>query len=101
MLIEFSVYFRQSRPSGFGIANILLFKKVRKAIGFDRCQAFFTGAAPITKDTLDYFYSLNIPICCLYGMSENTGKSIQCNFRKLRGHYFVNIRYIYFQPLVF
>ncbi|XP_058231633.1 long-chain-fatty-acid--CoA ligase ACSBG2-like isoform X3 [Hemibagrus wyckioides] len=62
-----------SVPWGFTLANGIVFKKVRAALGLDRCKHCFTGAAPITKDTLEYFMSLNIPIFELYGMSESTG----------------------------
>nr|XP_046241367.1 long-chain-fatty-acid--CoA ligase ACSBG2-like isoform X1 [Scatophagus argus] len=60
-------------PWGFSLANSLVFKKVRVALGLDRCKICFTGAAPITKDTLDYFMSLNIPLMEVYGMSESSG----------------------------
>lgn len=55
------------------LANNLVFKKVRAALGLDRCKLCFTGAAPITKDSLEYFMSLNIPLLELYGMSESSG----------------------------
>ncbi|KAI1900481.1 hypothetical protein AGOR_G00050380 [Albula goreensis] len=60
-------------PWGYMLANNLVFKKVRSALGLDRCKACYTGAAPITKDTLEYFMSLSIPLYELYGMSESTG----------------------------
>nr|XP_040051630.1 long-chain-fatty-acid--CoA ligase ACSBG2-like [Gasterosteus aculeatus aculeatus]XP_040051631.1 long-chain-fatty-acid--CoA ligase ACSBG2-like [Gasterosteus aculeatus aculeatus] len=59
-------------PWGFTLANNLVFKKVRVALGLDRCKLCFTGAAPITKDTMDFFMSLNIPLLELYGMSESS-----------------------------
>ncbi|XP_068461365.1 long-chain-fatty-acid--CoA ligase ACSBG2-like isoform X2 [Clinocottus analis] len=60
-------------PWGFMLANTLVFKKVRESLGLDRCKLCFTGAAPITKDSLEYFMSLNIPLLELYGMSESSG----------------------------
>ncbi|XP_035503467.1 long-chain-fatty-acid--CoA ligase ACSBG2 isoform X2 [Scophthalmus maximus] len=60
-------------PLSYHIAKKLVFKKVRKALGLDRCSKCYTGAAPITKDTLEFFLSLNVPLYELYGMSENTG----------------------------
>jgi len=32
-----------------------------------------TAAAPIMKDTLDFFMSLNLPLMEIYGMSETSG----------------------------
>ncbi|XP_038155657.1 long-chain-fatty-acid--CoA ligase ACSBG2-like [Cyprinodon tularosa] len=60
-------------PWGFMLSNNLVFKKVRAALGLDRCKLCCTGAAPITKETLEYFMSLNIPVKELYGMSESSG----------------------------
>ncbi|KAF6716147.1 Long-chain-fatty-acid--CoA ligase ACSBG2 [Oryzias melastigma] len=60
-------------PWGFMLANNLVFKKVRGVLGLDRCRYCFTGAAPITRETLEYFLSLNIPVKELYGMSESSG----------------------------
>ncbi|XP_068461300.1 long-chain-fatty-acid--CoA ligase ACSBG2-like isoform X2 [Clinocottus analis] len=68
---NYSVMNRENQvPWGFMLANTLVFKKVRESLGLDRCKLCFTGAAPITKDSLEYFMSLNIPLLELYGMSE-------------------------------
>ncbi|XP_054661527.1 long-chain-fatty-acid--CoA ligase ACSBG2 isoform X2 [Grus americana] len=60
-------------PVNFCLAKHLVYKKVRKAIGLDRCTKCYTGAAPITRETLEFFLSLNIPVFELYGMSESSG----------------------------
>ncbi|KAF7654748.1 hypothetical protein LDENG_00065410 [Lucifuga dentata] len=60
-------------PLSYRIAKKLVYTKVRKALGLDRCNKCYTGAAPITKDTLEFFLSLDIPVYELYGMSESTG----------------------------
>ncbi|KAM6962439.1 long-chain-fatty-acid--CoA ligase ACSBG2 [Aplochiton taeniatus] len=60
-------------PFNYLLAKKLVFLKVRKALGLDRCNKCYTGAAPITKDTLEFFLSLDIPVYELYGMSESTG----------------------------
>uniref|UniRef100_A0A8C9VXM2 long-chain-fatty-acid--CoA ligase n=1 Tax=Scleropages formosus TaxID=113540 RepID=A0A8C9VXM2_SCLFO len=60
-------------PWGYMVASNLVFKKVRQALGLDRCKACYTGAAPIAKETLEYFMSLGIPLYELYGMSESAG----------------------------
>jgi len=60
-------------PTGWWLANTLVFNKVKVALGLDRCIFAVTGAAPIAKTTLDYFSSLNLPLHEVYGMSESTG----------------------------
>jgi long-subunit acyl-CoA synthetase (AMP-forming) len=55
------------------VANALVFKKVRKQLGLDRAKIMVTSAAPISRDTLEFFLSLGLPICEVYGMSECTG----------------------------
>lgn len=61
-------------PWGWTVANALVFRKVRQALGLDRCRTFMSAAAPIMRETLDFFASLNIPILEIYGMSETSGK---------------------------
>ncbi|KAJ8274624.1 hypothetical protein COCON_G00092490 [Conger conger] len=60
-------------PVNYRLAKKVVFQKVRKALGLDRCTKCFTGAAPITKETLEFFLSLDIPLIELYGMSESSG----------------------------
>ncbi|XP_054628341.1 long-chain-fatty-acid--CoA ligase ACSBG2-like isoform X2 [Dunckerocampus dactyliophorus] len=60
-------------PWGFTLANQVVFKKVQAALGLQRCRTLFTGSAPISKETLEFFMSLNMPLMELYGMSESSG----------------------------
>lgn len=60
-------------PFLYGLANKLVFSKVREKLGFDRCRFFITTAAPVSMDTLEFFLSLGIPLTEVYGMSECTG----------------------------
>jgi long-subunit acyl-CoA synthetase (AMP-forming) len=64
---------KQPRPMLWPIANALVFKKVRGQLGLDRARIAITSAAPISKDTLEFFLSLGVPICEVFGMSECTG----------------------------
>ena len=50
-----------------------LSKTIKTNLGLDQCKYFMTGAAPISKDILQYFASIDIIINELYGMSETTG----------------------------
>ena len=61
------------RPMLFALANALVFKKVRRRLGLDRARVLVTSAAPIGRSTLEFFLSLGLPICEVYGMSECTG----------------------------
>ncbi|MDJ0884043.1 MAG: AMP-binding protein [Desulfobacterales bacterium] len=61
------------KPALYSLADKLVFSKVRERLGLDRCRLFFSTAAPIAVDTLEFFMSLGIPIAEIYGMSECTG----------------------------
>jgi long-chain-fatty-acid--CoA ligase ACSBG len=66
---------RQSPPVMYPVADHIVFKKVKQNLGLDRATWFLSGAAPITRDTLSYFGSLDMPILEVYGMSECCGPS--------------------------
>lgn len=59
-------------PCMVPIANKLL-HKAHVALGLDRCNFFYTAAAPIEAKILWYFASINIPIFEIFGQSECTG----------------------------
>ena len=63
----------KSPHSLFKLADKLVFNKVKEALGLDRCRIQVTAAAPISKDTLNFFVSLNIPLYEIFGMSESSG----------------------------
>nr|XP_033792785.1 long-chain-fatty-acid--CoA ligase ACSBG2-like [Geotrypetes seraphini] len=72
-----------SVPWGYTLAHSLVLRKIQEAVGLDRCRMPNTGAAPISKNTLEYFMSINLPLYELYGMSESAGPhtvSTQNNF---------------------
>lgn len=55
------------------LANKLVMSKVKTALGLDNLVIAASGAAPISRSTLDFFASLGIPIHEGYGMTETTG----------------------------
>ena len=76
--------FRGSLPYGWMLANWLVFGAVRHALGLERCELFMSSAAPMMKETLEFFHSLNIPVMEIYGMSECSGESSECDCRRMR-----------------
>jgi len=73
----FFVRFRGDVPRGWSLAEGLVFRKVRKALGLDRCDVRIVTGAPVRKETLEFFMSLNIPLSEIYGTSECSGN---CGF---------------------
>ncbi|KAG9408853.1 hypothetical protein AC1031_020698 [Aphanomyces cochlioides] len=65
-------------PCGYAFAHALVFSKVRQALGFDRCQAMLSAAAPISMETVNFFAALDIPLFEIFGMSESTGPTSFC-----------------------
>jgi long-subunit acyl-CoA synthetase (AMP-forming) len=72
------------RPWNYGVADHLVFSKVRARLGFDDIRMLVVSAAPIAKETLDYFQSLALPIMEVYGMSECTGPTTMSLPRRYR-----------------
>ncbi|MBI2394197.1 MAG: AMP-binding protein [Deltaproteobacteria bacterium] len=57
----------------YALAKKLVFSKVKQAIGFDRGRFFVSGAAPIAREVIEFFATLDIMINEVYGQSEGTG----------------------------
>jgi long-chain acyl-CoA synthetase len=57
------------------IADTLVLAKVRRKVGLDRAEICASGAAPISPETLEFFWGLGIPLYEVWGMSETTGLS--------------------------
>jgi long-chain acyl-CoA synthetase len=57
--------------AGFDLAEEKLFKNVRAAFGGQLRQAV-TGAAPIAKEILEFFYACGVPVLEGYGMTETS-----------------------------
>ncbi len=57
----------------YQLARREVFSKLKERIGFDRTRIFATSAAPIGKDVLEFFASVDMIIREIYGQSEVTG----------------------------
>ncbi|HMA46610.1 MAG TPA: AMP-dependent synthetase/ligase, partial [Frankiaceae bacterium] len=51
------------------------FAPLRAMLGFDQCEFFGVGAAPMPVDVLDFFAAIGIEIVEMWGASECTGNS--------------------------
>jgi len=60
-------------PRWYGVAKDKVFDAVKAKLGLAECKFAFTGAAPITTETLEYWGQLGLQINEVYGMSECTG----------------------------
>jgi long-chain-fatty-acid--CoA ligase ACSBG len=58
---------------GYGFAKKKVLDLVRSRLGLDACKFGFTGAAPISIETLEFFGAYGIQINEVYGMSECCG----------------------------
>jgi len=57
----------------YRLANKLIFSKLKPAIGMGNARVCVTGAAPIAREVLEFFASLDLVVLEVYGQSEDTG----------------------------
>ncbi|MGB5809967.1 MAG: AMP-binding protein, partial [Polyangiales bacterium] len=62
-------------PKGlsYKLANKLIFSKLKPAIGMGHARVCVSGAAPIAREVLEFFASLDLVVLEVYGQSEDTG----------------------------
>ena len=65
-------------PTGFlgfkyRLANKLIYSKLKPAIGLGRAKVCVSGAAPIAREILEFFATLDVYVMEVYGQSEDTG----------------------------
>ena len=53
-----------------GLAEKIVFSKVRAKLGLDRVRFAATGAAAIDPEALEFVLALGLPVCEVWGMSE-------------------------------
>lgn len=58
---------------GFALSHFLVFRKLKKRLGFDRVRLAISGAAPISPDVLKFYHSIGIPVREVYGQTEGCG----------------------------
>lgn len=51
----------------------MIFNMIKQQLGLDQTRFRATAAAPISKEILDFYISIDLPLLEIYGMSESTG----------------------------
>jgi long-chain acyl-CoA synthetase len=69
---------RGEEPAGelgeaWAFVDQLAFAPVRAAVGLDRAEYVFSGAAPVPPEVIDFLRDIGLPMSEVYGMSENCG----------------------------
>ncbi|MCB9703863.1 MAG: long-chain fatty acid--CoA ligase [Myxococcales bacterium] len=57
----------------YALAGKLIFSKLKPAVGLGRARVCVSGAAPISREVLEFFAKLDIVVLEVYGQSEDTG----------------------------
>jgi len=70
---QFPVGSMGPKPGCYGCASAIVFSKIKTLLGLTQVKGCFTGAAPISKMTLDLFAMLDLPVLELFGQSESSG----------------------------
>jgi len=57
----------------YWLAYFIVFRKLKKRMGWDRLRVAISGAAPISPDVLHFFQSIGVNLMEGYGQTEGTG----------------------------
>jgi long-chain acyl-CoA synthetase len=57
----------------YRLADRLVYSKLKKVLGLGRAKICVSGAAPLGREVIEFFTSLDLPIREVYGQSEDTG----------------------------
>ncbi len=57
----------------YRLADKFFYSKFKQAVGLARAKMCVSGAAPVGRDVLEFFTSLDLPVREVYGQSEDTG----------------------------
>ena len=57
----------------YKVADQLVYKKIKEKLGIGDVRMFFTAAAPISQDVLEFFASIGVLIQEMYGETETAG----------------------------
>ena len=69
---------RGEEPTGelaetWSFVDAMVFAPIRAAVGLDKVEFVFSGAAPVPAEIIDFLRDIGLPMSEVYGMSENCG----------------------------
>ena len=69
---------RGEEPTGelaetWEFVDAMAFAPIRAAVGLDKVEFVFSGAAPVPPEIIDFLRDIGLPMSEVYGMSENCG----------------------------
>jgi long-chain acyl-CoA synthetase len=64
---------REPGGLGYALARALVFNKLKPAVGLGNARICVSGAAPISREVLEFFAKLDIIVLEVYGQSEDSG----------------------------
>jgi len=64
---------RGNKGLQYQLANKLIYSKLLPAIGMGNARVCVTGAAPIAREVLEFFASMDLVVLEVYGQSEDSG----------------------------
>lgn len=53
-----------------GVGHWFLYRPLKAKLGMLRCEQAVSGSAPISRETLEFFLGIGVPICEAYGLTE-------------------------------
>jgi long-chain acyl-CoA synthetase len=65
-------------------AYLIVFRKLKERLGFDRVKLAISGAAPISPDVLKFFNAIGLPLIEGYGQTEGTAVTTVSRKGKLK-----------------
>ncbi len=68
----------------FKLASLVVFRKLKERMGFDRFRVAYSGAAPISPDVLSFFQSIGVNLIEGYGQTEGTGVTTMSRIGKVK-----------------
>jgi len=68
----------------YQLAQLMVFRKLKERLGFDRMRNAYSGAAPIAPDVLHFFQAIGVNLIEGYGQTEGSGVTTASRVGKVK-----------------